>query len=159
MQRCRPRLKVGMNRDFTVERVTRIELAWPAWKDSARPPEPTRMRLPFDLLAPRGIVIGSRLGPAKGPACGCCSFCSVRQPRYVSRCVRWSSITTPGAPKLPGSSSGGCRSDPSERHHIHNPATHAAAIQIVHHLLHLGRRYSVIGRSGVADMTDQMKVR
>jgi hypothetical protein len=29
-----------------VERVTRIELAWPAWKESARPPEPTRMRPP-----------------------------------------------------------------------------------------------------------------
>ena len=28
-----------------MERVTRIELAWPAWKESARLPEPTRMRL------------------------------------------------------------------------------------------------------------------
>jgi hypothetical protein len=28
-----------------VERVTRIELAWPAWKESARLLEPTRMRL------------------------------------------------------------------------------------------------------------------
>ena len=25
-------MKVGMTRTFTVERVTRIELAWPAWK-------------------------------------------------------------------------------------------------------------------------------
>jgi integrase len=27
----------------------------------------------FDLLAPRGTVIGSGIGPAKGPACGCCA--------------------------------------------------------------------------------------
>jgi hypothetical protein len=32
-------------RAFAVERVTRIELAWPAWKESARLREPTRMRL------------------------------------------------------------------------------------------------------------------
>ena len=29
-----------------MEREMRIELAWPAWKESARPPEPTRMRPP-----------------------------------------------------------------------------------------------------------------
>jgi hypothetical protein len=34
-----------LTRAFAVERVTRIELAWPAWKESARLPEPTRMRL------------------------------------------------------------------------------------------------------------------
>jgi hypothetical protein len=34
-----------IDKGFTVERVTRIELAWPAWKESARLPEPTRMRL------------------------------------------------------------------------------------------------------------------
>jgi hypothetical protein len=33
-----------LTRCFAVERVTRIELAWPAWKESARPREPTRMR-------------------------------------------------------------------------------------------------------------------
>jgi hypothetical protein len=30
---------------FAMERVTRIELAWPAWKEPARLPESTRMRL------------------------------------------------------------------------------------------------------------------
>jgi hypothetical protein len=30
------------------------------------------------LLAPRGTVIGSGLGPAKGPVRDCCSICSVR---------------------------------------------------------------------------------
>ena len=29
-----------------MEREMKIELAWPAWKESARPPEPTRMRPP-----------------------------------------------------------------------------------------------------------------
>ena len=37
----------------------------------------------------------------------------------------------------------------TERHHVHRPAAHAAAIQIGHHLLHLGRRHPVVGRSGV----------
>ena len=35
----------SLTRLDTVERVTRIELAWPAWKESARLREPTRMRL------------------------------------------------------------------------------------------------------------------
>jgi hypothetical protein len=34
-----------LTRAFAVERVTRIELAWPAWKESAYLPEPARMRL------------------------------------------------------------------------------------------------------------------
>ena len=37
--------KRPLTRAFTAERVTRIELAWPAWKESARLREPTRMRL------------------------------------------------------------------------------------------------------------------
>jgi hypothetical protein len=37
--------KAALARDVAVERVTRIELAWPAWKESVRPPEPTRTRL------------------------------------------------------------------------------------------------------------------
>jgi hypothetical protein len=43
--------------------------------ESARLPEPTRMRLWSDLLAPRGTVIDCGLGPAKDPACDCCSIC------------------------------------------------------------------------------------
>jgi hypothetical protein len=35
-----------LTRGDAAERVTRIELAWPAWKESARPREPTRMRPP-----------------------------------------------------------------------------------------------------------------
>jgi hypothetical protein len=34
-----------LTRSDAVERVTRIELAWPAWKESARLLEPTRMHL------------------------------------------------------------------------------------------------------------------
>jgi hypothetical protein len=37
--------KRPLTRAFTAERVTRIELAWPAWKESARLLEPTRIRL------------------------------------------------------------------------------------------------------------------
>jgi len=69
---------VALTTHFALERVTRIELAWPAWKESAHPREPTRMRPPLNLLAPRGTVIGSGLGPAKGPVRDCCSICSVR---------------------------------------------------------------------------------
>jgi hypothetical protein len=38
-------LKVVLTRNDDLERVTRIELAWPAWKESAHLLEPTRMRL------------------------------------------------------------------------------------------------------------------
>ena len=36
--------KALLTRLSAVERMTRIELAWPAWKESACPPEATRMR-------------------------------------------------------------------------------------------------------------------
>ena len=51
-----------------VERVTRIELAWPAWKESACPPEPLGCARRLDLVAPRGTIIGSGLGLTKGAA-------------------------------------------------------------------------------------------
>jgi hypothetical protein len=34
----------------------------------------------FDLCAPRGTMIDSGLGPAKGPACDCCSICYLLAP-------------------------------------------------------------------------------
>jgi hypothetical protein len=33
-----------------------------------------------DLLAPRGTIIDSGLGPAKGPACDCCSIWGLLAP-------------------------------------------------------------------------------
>ena len=62
---------------YAMERVTRIELASPTWKESARLLEPTRMRLWPDLLAPQGTIIDSGLAPAKGPARDCSSICCV----------------------------------------------------------------------------------
>jgi len=41
----------------------------------------------FDLLAPQGTVIGFALGPAEGPACGCCSICWLLAP-VQTRCSR-----------------------------------------------------------------------
>jgi hypothetical protein len=38
--------KAVLTRVNAAERVTRIELAWPAWKESVRLLEPTRMRPP-----------------------------------------------------------------------------------------------------------------
>jgi len=38
-------LKSELTRSDALERVTRIELAWPAWKESAHRPERNQMRL------------------------------------------------------------------------------------------------------------------
>jgi hypothetical protein len=72
--------KGEMTRDFTVERVTKIEPHDQLGRNLRDYPSRLGCACWSDLLAPPGTVIDSGLGPAKGPACSCCSICCLLAP-------------------------------------------------------------------------------
>ena len=70
---------------YAMERVTRIDSHDQLGKNLRACSSQLGCACWSDLLAPRGTIIDSGLGPAKGPACDCCSICCLLAPVSYQR--------------------------------------------------------------------------